>query len=277
MRPQRATPVCRIGFEPRKDFSDTEILHLGTYDFMAHIGKRVINPGGLTGRAQVLEHLQIERGSRVLEIGSGTGHAACDIAARYGCHVTATDLSPSMIEEARETVTARGMAGRVVCQVADVTRLPFETDQFDYVVVQAVLMFVNRNWSAALGEIQRVLKPAGRYAGLEFTWRAEPPDEVRHWTDTVCGCPSMVFLSTPGWKRELERAGFDHIYANEEPFNMLSMTGFLRDEGVRNSMKIFGRLLRRRANLVRMTQIWRHFSTNLRFFSYTVLAGSKPR
>jgi len=38
--------------------TDEDIINLNTYDFMAHLGKRVINPGGLRGRDQLLGRLQ---------------------------------------------------------------------------------------------------------------------------------------------------------------------------------------------------------------------------
>ena len=38
-----------------------EIIRLNTYDFMAYVGKRVINPGGVRGRDHILARLTPER------------------------------------------------------------------------------------------------------------------------------------------------------------------------------------------------------------------------
>ena len=253
--------------------TDTEILSLNTYDFMAHLGKQVINPGGLHGRDRLLSLLDLRPGDHVLEIGCGTGQAACHIAERYGCKVTAIDISASMIESARRQVTRRGLSELVTCEVANITALPYATGQFDYVIAQAVLMFVDQN--QALNEIHRTLKPGGRFAGLEFSWRQMPPDPVRDQTYRICGCSTLEFHSVEDWAQRLADNGIGGVQASEHPFNLLSIRGFLRDEGLGNSLQIAGKVLRRKANLVRMRQIWNHFSGNLDYFSYAVLSGQR--
>jgi ubiquinone/menaquinone biosynthesis C-methylase UbiE len=249
------------------------IRALNTYDFMAHIGKTVINPGGSAGREHVLNALRPRPGSRVLEIGCGTGHAACLIAERYDCHVTAVDIAPKMVESARAVVEARGLRGRVHCEVGDITALPFDDARFDHVLWQAVLMFVDK--PRAIAEIGRVLRPGGRCAGLEFSWKRPPPPPVRDHTYRICGCRTLEFHDAPEWSRTLSRAGLASVTASEQPFTMLSIPGFVRDEGVANSLRIFGRVARRWANVQRMSEIWRHFARHRDYFSYVVLSAGK--
>jgi ubiquinone/menaquinone biosynthesis C-methylase UbiE len=258
---------------PSYPLSDDEILALNTYDFMAYLGKSVINPGGLKGREQILEALNPRRGVRILEIGCGTGHAACHIARRYNSHVTAMDVSPAMIKSAARHVQRERLQGHVQCELADVTRMPFPDGSFDYVISQAVLMFVDK--PRALAEIRRVLRRGGGFAGLEFSWKSPPPEEVRRATYQICGCHTLEFHSARDWGQKLRHAGFDRVKSRERPFTMLSVPGFMHDEGVLNSLRIMRRLLARRASLRRMHEIWAHFAHHSEYFSYCVLSANK--
>jgi SAM-dependent methyltransferase len=254
--------------------SDEEILSLNTYDFMAYLGKRVINPGGLVGRDQLLGVLAPKPGMQLLEIGCGTGHAACDVARRYGCQVTAVDISPWMVAQARAEAARRKMEDRVRFEVGDILKLPFASGRFDAILSQAVLMFVDQ--PAALAELRRVLRPGGKFAGLEFSWKQSPSADVRRATYDICGCRTLDFHHALAWGEQLRAGGFAEPSASEQPFNMLSIPGFLRDEGLVNSARIGIRILARRARLKRMGEIWRHFSRHARYFSYTVLSATAP-
>lgn len=268
-----ATAAC-TGIDPDwSGLSHQDILRLNTYDFMAFLGKRVINPGGLRGRDQILSLLAPAPGSRVLEIGGGGGHAACHIASKYRCEVTTVDISPRSVREAKRLVAARGLGHAVHCEVGDVSRLGFADASFDYVIGQAVLMFVPQK--RALGEIHRVLRRGGRLGGLEFCWRRPPSAEVRQATYAICGCQTLEFHSLAGWQQCLQATGFALTHSSEHPFRLLSLRGFVRDEGLANSLRIAAKVLRRRANRLRMGEIWTHFSRNIECFSYSVFTGEK--
>jgi hypothetical protein len=64
------------------------------------------------------------------------------------------------------------------------------------------------------------------------------------------------------------------VIASEKPFNMLSVPGFIRDEGIVNSLRIGIKLAQRPARLRRMKQIWDHFAGYAEYFSYTVISGT---
>ncbi len=90
---------------------------------------------------------------RVLEVGCGWGEFAQRVADELDADVAAVDISPRMVELARE----RG----VQAQVADVQDLPFENGSFDCVVANWMLYHLpdlNRGGS----EIARVLRTGGR-------------------------------------------------------------------------------------------------------------------
>jgi ubiquinone/menaquinone biosynthesis C-methylase UbiE len=90
---------------------------------------------------------------RMLEVGAGTGAFAERVRRELGAAVTAVDLSPRMVELARE----RG----VPAIVADVQELPFGDDAFDCAAALWVLHHVP-DLDRGLGELARVLGPGGR-------------------------------------------------------------------------------------------------------------------
>jgi len=90
---------------------------------------------------------------RVLEVGGGPGELAARIRNEVGCDVVMVDISPRMVELARE----RG----VDAQVGDATRLPFADGAFDCVVA-AWMLFHLPDVDRGLDELSRVLAPGGR-------------------------------------------------------------------------------------------------------------------
>jgi len=109
----------------------------------------------------------IEPGLRVLDVGCGTGVVAMT-AARKGARVTGADLTPALLERARENASIMGL--EVEFHESDVEALPFAEGSFDVVVSQFGHMFAP-NPAQATAEMLRVLKPGGTIAFS--TW---PPE-----------------------------------------------------------------------------------------------------
>jgi SAM-dependent methyltransferase len=90
---------------------------------------------------------------RVLEVGCGMGQFAERLVGEIDLELVAVDLSPRMVELARE----RGVDARV----GDAQRLAFRDAQFDCVVANWMLYHVD-DLELALAEFVRVLVPGGR-------------------------------------------------------------------------------------------------------------------
>jgi ubiquinone/menaquinone biosynthesis C-methylase UbiE len=117
--------------------------------------------------ARLVAHANIPAGQRVLDVACGTGVVAVT-AARVGAQVSALDLTPQLLERARENAELAGV--RVEWREGDVEELPFEDAAFDAVLSQYGHMFAPRP-EVAVGEMLRVLKPGGTIAFS--TW---PPE-----------------------------------------------------------------------------------------------------
>lgn len=102
------------------------------------------------------------RGHRVLEVGVGTGKNLPHYPA--GIEVTAIDLSPRMLEYARQRAAEIGAS--VHLMTADAQALPFPDASFDAVVTTFVFCSVP-DPVLGLSEARRVLKPSGQLLLLE--------------------------------------------------------------------------------------------------------------
>jgi len=110
----------------------------------------------------LVDTLGIGAGERVLDVAAGTGSAAIVAAAR-GADVTASDLTPELLE------AGRAVHGDVVRWTrADAEDLPFLTGDFDVVMSAIGVMFAPFH-KAAASELVRVVRPGGRVGVLSWT------------------------------------------------------------------------------------------------------------
>jgi len=117
--------------------------------------------------ARLVKFAGVRRGQEVLDVGCGTGVVSVT-AARMGAKVTAIDLTPELLERARENSQIAGV--EVDWREGDAEKFPFHDEAFDVVLSQFGHMFAPRP-SLAVAEMLRVLKPGGTIAFS--TW---PPD-----------------------------------------------------------------------------------------------------
>jgi ubiquinone/menaquinone biosynthesis C-methylase UbiE len=123
-------------------------------------------------RGVVLELLDPQPGENVLDIGTGPGYLACDIAQRLGPRgaVHGIDPSQSMLASAARRNPGAG-AAPVQFSMGEAIKLPFPDDSFDAVTATQVYEYV-ANMPAALAEARRVLHPAGRLLILDTDWES---------------------------------------------------------------------------------------------------------
>jgi demethylmenaquinone methyltransferase/2-methoxy-6-polyprenyl-1,4-benzoquinol methylase len=105
----------------------------------------------------------------ILDVATGTGLVAVELARRYRCRVVGLDRSAEMLTEASRR---NGLIAGLVNGRAE--RLPFADATFDHVTFTYLLRYVD-DPAATVRELARVLKPGGRLAALEFGVPSSPP------------------------------------------------------------------------------------------------------
>ena len=123
--------------------------------------EEIVKPLG----AILVDTVDVQRRQRVLDVAAGTGTSAHP-AARRGAEVTATDLTPELIEVGRAAAAAEGL--ELTWQTADAEALPYSDAEFDVVLSCIGVMFAPHHQQAA-DELVRVCRPGGTIGVLSWT------------------------------------------------------------------------------------------------------------
>jgi demethylmenaquinone methyltransferase/2-methoxy-6-polyprenyl-1,4-benzoquinol methylase len=140
-------------------------------------------------RARAGELAAVGPGSRVLDVATGTGDLAIELARRVwpGGEVVGIDFAEAMLARARaKAPSAKPPSVQPRFQWGDALELPFGDDSFD----AATVGFGARNFAdlgRGLAEMTRVVRPGGRVVVLEITTPARFPLSLfyRQWFDRV--------------------------------------------------------------------------------------------
>ncbi|MBP1996913.1 class I SAM-dependent methyltransferase [Paenibacillus eucommiae] len=177
-------------------------------DMLTKLGVGNAHPGGYEKTLLQLEKYPLQAGSKVLEVGCGTGRTAC-LLAEQGCEVTALDIRPEMLDKARIRAQTLELTVRFV--EGDACSLPFEEGEFDIVLVESVTNFTDT--SKAVSEYNRVLRPGGKLFDREvIRWKKMPAKAERALCDFY-GVKGL--LSMEEWQHTLESQGFTAVSSDD--------------------------------------------------------------
>jgi ubiquinone/menaquinone biosynthesis C-methylase UbiE len=160
-------------------------------------------------------HFPLCEGDRVLDLGCGEGRHVISAYVEGNVDSVGVDLSLDDLRTTREKFHDFEQRGSAVKSFslasANALSLPFADDSFDQVICSEVLEH-SPDYRAALGEIQRVLKPGGLLC-------ASVP---RRWPERVCWAFSEAYHKVPGGhlrifkasalRDDIEGLGFNHYY-----------------------------------------------------------------
>ena len=127
-----------------------------------------VTPDVVAQREQFLRALAPRASERVLDVGSGPGFLAAAIAEAVGSSgaVHGVDISEPLLAVGRGHCANQPW---VAFHKADATQLPFDDQAYDAAISTQVLEYV-RDVDAALAEIHRVVRPAGRAVIVDTDW-----------------------------------------------------------------------------------------------------------
>jgi phosphatidylethanolamine/phosphatidyl-N-methylethanolamine N-methyltransferase len=128
------------------------------YEKLAASYDWVFGPTLHPGRLQAISKMAVAPGSKVLEVGVGTGINASLYPS--DCEVVGIDFSASMLEKARERLSRKGIRNMRLLQM-DAADLKFPDDTFDIVYAPYLISVVPDPVKVA-AEMRRVCRPGGR-------------------------------------------------------------------------------------------------------------------
>jgi len=164
-------------------------------------------PGSTACTMRALTLVPERERRRVLDVGCGPGAQTLTLAgALSNSLVTAFDLLPPMVVEARRRCLAAGLEGRVVTAVADMADPPVATASQDLVWCEGAIY--NLGVTEALKRWRPLLSANGCVGFTEPVWlEASPDDEIRRWW--TAEYPAITDL--PGVADAVDAAGYDVV------------------------------------------------------------------
>jgi SAM-dependent methyltransferase len=164
------------------------------------------HPGGADLTSELVAALSVSRGSTVVDVASGRGTSAIQLAHETGCDVIGVDFSPANVAAATAAVESAALGGNVRFVQGDAEALPLADRSADGGLCECALCtFPDKERAAA--ELARVLRPGARLALSDMTADLERlPKELKSLQAWVACIADARPLEEIAWL--LERAGF---------------------------------------------------------------------
>jgi arsenite methyltransferase len=148
------------------------------------------HPGGAVLTSRLVRALELRRGQTVVDVASGPGTSALQLAQESDCDVIGIDLSADQVAAARRSAVRARLDGRVQFIQGDVEALPLADGTMDGALCECALCtFPDK--PAAARELARVLRPGARLALSDVTAQPEqlPPElgTLHGWVACIAG------------------------------------------------------------------------------------------
>jgi|SRR6266498_1403107 len=171
----------------------------------------------------IIQSLQLPRGGKGLEAGCGIGLQTLLFAETVGAegHITGVDILPELLAYGAAMVAKAGLSDRIIFREADVSRLPFDDNSFDWAWSADCIGYPAEELMPFLEELRRVVKPGGDVILLGWSSQQLLPGfpllEAR--LNATCSgyipflkekSPNLNFMRASHWFRE---AGLEEVRA----------------------------------------------------------------
>ncbi|MFX0020058.1 MAG: class I SAM-dependent methyltransferase [Promethearchaeota archaeon] len=157
--------------------------------------------------------LDKERDIYLLDICSALGGPARHLAEKYGTRVVGLDITPEMIEEAKERTLGKPYVDKIEYRLGSALDVPAHANTFDVVWGQDAWCYI-RDKPRLIEETNRVLKSGGVLAFTDWIWGSiDAPDTDADYLMEFMVFPDMQTLD--GYAKLIEDAGLILIENND--------------------------------------------------------------
>ncbi|WP_299396265.1 bifunctional demethylmenaquinone methyltransferase/2-methoxy-6-polyprenyl-1,4-benzoquinol methylase UbiE [uncultured Gelidibacter sp.] len=200
---------------------------------------RVISFGiDIKWRKKVVDIVAKSKPKRILDIATGTGDLAINLAQTEAQEIIGLDISDGMLEVGRKKIAEKNLSDKIKMTLGDSESLPFEDNSFDAITVA----FGVRNFEhleKGLSEILRVLKPQGTFVILETSVPTKTPFKQGY------KIYSKYILPTIGKIFSKDRSAYSYLSESASVFpygealnNILRQIGFSNVEDLPQTMGV---------------------------------------
>lgn len=199
----------------------------GDYDGL----NRVISFGiDIKWRKKVVNMVAETNPGTILDIATGTGDLAINLAETNATKIVGLDISSGMLAIGKEKVKKKGLDQKIDMVLGDSENMPFEDNTFDAITVA----FGVRNFETlenGLKEILRVLKPGGTFVILETSVPTKTPYKQGYafYTKNILPLIGKIFSKDRSAYRYLSESASVFPYG-EALNNILRKIGFINVE-----------------------------------------------
>lgn len=199
----------------------------GDYDGL----NRVISFGiDIKWRKKVVNIIKAAQPNTILDIATGTGDLAINLAETNAEKIVGLDISSGMLEIGKEKISRKNLSNKIEMVIGDSENLPFEDNAFDAITVA----FGIRNFETldtGLAEIYRVLKPNGTFVILETSVPTQPlyKSGYKFYTKNILPLIGKAFSKDRSAYKYLSDSASVFPYG-EELNNILRNIGFINVE-----------------------------------------------
>lgn len=199
-------------------YKEYRILWTGNRELAMHFGYfdetvRNHSESLLRMNEKVAELAQIKSSDKVLDAGCGFGGSSIWLAEHIGCHVTGITIVPSQITKAEKYAKKYGVAEKATFALEDFSNTSFPDRSFDVIFgIESIVHADSKD--AFIKEANRLLKPGGRLAIVEYTLRDAPPltlEEKRLIKPWLDGWEMPSLLTVSEYTRLCKKYGFTNI------------------------------------------------------------------
>ncbi|MDD5590441.1 MAG: arsenite methyltransferase [Dehalococcoidales bacterium] len=157
----------------------------------------------------------LREGGTVVDLGSGAGFdcfLAANVVGKAG-HVIGVDMTPEMIEKARENAEKGGYTN-VEFRLGEIEHLPIADGTADTIISNCVIN-LTPDKRTAFEEAFRVLKPGGRLMVSDIVLLKELPDFIKNSVAAYIGCVSGA-ITKEEYLANIKAAGFGKVDITSE-------------------------------------------------------------